>query len=117
MDVVARQLEATYPENETWRLRLVPLSERIVGGVRPVLQILMAAVTLLMLVSCANVASLLLARAGAREPELALRGALGATRGSIVRQLVIEGLTLSLAGAACGLILTRWTIDGLKRLG
>ena len=49
MDVVARQLEATYPENETWRLRLVPLGERIVGGVRPILQILMAAVTLLML--------------------------------------------------------------------
>ena len=117
MDVVARQLEAAYPENETWRLRLVPLGERIVGGVRPVLQILMAAVTLLLLVSCANVASLLLARASAREPELALRGALGATRGSIVRQLLIEGLTLSLAGAAGGLILTGWTIQALKRIG
>ena len=117
MDVVARQLEATYPENETWHLRLVPLSERIVGGVRPVLQILMAAVMLLLLVSCANVASLLLARASAREAELALRGALGATRGSIVRQLLVEGLTLSLAGAAGGLILTRWTIQALKRIG
>jgi putative ABC transport system permease protein len=117
MDVVARELEATYPENETWRLRLVPLGERMVGGVRPVLQILMAAVTLLLLVSCANVASLLLARASAREPELALRGALGATRGGIVRQLLIEGLTLSLAGAAGGLILMRWTIQALKLLG
>ena len=117
MDVVARQLEATYPENETWRLRLVPLGERIVGGVRPVLQILMAAVTLLLVVSCANAASLLLARASARESELALRGALGATRGSIVRQLLIEGLTLSLVGAAGGLILTRWTIQLLKRIG
>ena len=117
MDVVARQLEAAYPENETWRLRLVPLGERIVGGVRPVLEILMAAVTLLLLVSCVNVASLLLARASAREPELALRGALGATPGSIVRQLLIEGLTLSLAGAAGGLILTGWTIQALKRIG
>ena len=117
MDVVARQLEAMYPENETWRLRLLPLGDRIVGGVRPVLQILMAAVTLLLLVSCANVASLLLARASAREPELALRRALGATRGSIVRQLLIEGLTLSLAGAVCGLILTRWTIQALKQIG
>jgi putative ABC transport system permease protein len=117
MDVVARQLEATYPENETWRLRLVPLDERIVGGVRPVLQILMAAVALLLLVSCANVASLLLARASARESELALRGALGATRGSIVRQLLIEGLTLSHVGAAGGLILTGWTIHALKRIG
>ena len=117
MDVVARQLEATYPENETWRLRLLPLGERVVGGVRPVLQILMAAVTLLLFVSCANVASLLLARASAREPELALRGALGATRGSIVRQLLIEGLILSLAGAAGGLVLTGWTIQALKRTG
>ncbi len=117
MDVVARQLEAAYPENETWRLRLVPLGERIVGGVRPVLEILMAAVTLLLLVSCVNVASLLLARASARERELALRGALGATRGSIVRQLLIEGLTLSLAGAAGGLILAGWTIQALKRIG
>jgi putative ABC transport system permease protein len=117
MDVVARQLEATYPENETWRLRLVPLGERVVGGVRPVLQILMAAVTLLLLVSCANVASLLLARASAREPELALRGALGATRGHIVRQLLIEGLALSLAGTAGGLIVTKWTIHALKQIG
>ena len=117
MDVVARQLEAAYPENETWHLRLLPLGERIVGSVRPVLQILMAAVTLLLLVSCANVASLLLARASAREPELALRGALGATRGSIVRQLLIEGLILSLAGAGAGLALTGWTIQVLKRVG
>jgi putative ABC transport system permease protein len=117
MDVVARQLEAAYPENETWRLRLVPLGERIVGGVRPVLAILMAAVTLLLLVSCVNVASLLLARGSAQAPEMALRGALGATRGSIVRQLLIEGLTLSLAGAGGGLMLTGWTIQVLKRIG
>jgi putative ABC transport system permease protein len=117
MDVVARQLEAAYAENETWKLRLVPLGERILGGVRPVLRILMAAVTLLLLVSCANVASLLLARASAREPELALRGALGATRAGLVRQLLIEGLTLSLAGAAGGLILTKWTIQALKQIG
>jgi putative ABC transport system permease protein len=117
MDIVARQLEATYPENETWRLRLVPLGERIVGGVRPVLQVLMGAVTLLLLVSCANVASLLLARAGARESELALRGALGASPGRIVRQMLVEGFTLSLLGAAGGLVLTRWTIQVLKRVG
>jgi putative ABC transport system permease protein len=117
MDVIARQLEAAYPENETWHLRLVSLRERIVGGVRPVLRILMAAVLLLLLVSCANVASLLLARAGARESELALRGALGATRGGLVRQLLIEGLAFSLAGAAGGLLLTWWMIRLLQTIG
>src|SRR4029078_7990012 len=69
MDVIAGQLEAAYPENETWRLRLVPLTERIVGDVRPVLRVLMAAVLLLLLVACANVASLLLARARSREDQ------------------------------------------------
>ena len=117
MDVIARQLEATYPENETWRLRLVPLTERIVGDVRPVLRVLMAAVLLLLLVACANVASLLLARAGSREAELALRGALGAARGRIVRQLLIEGLALSCAGAAGGLVVTWWTVQALQRIG
>jgi putative ABC transport system permease protein len=117
MDVIARQLAATYPENDTWHLRLVPLHERIVGAVRPVLLILMAAVTLLLLVSCANVASLLLARASARESELALRGALGASRGRIVRQLLVEGFALSLAGGAAGLLATWSTIRVLKQIG
>ena len=117
MDVIARQLEASYPENETWRLRLVPLRERIVSGVRPVLLILMAAVTLLLLVSCANVASLLLARASARQGELALRGALGASRARVVRLLLVEGLALSLAGGAAGLTIAWWTIQALKRVG
>jgi putative ABC transport system permease protein len=117
MDVIARQLAATYPENDTWHLRLVPLHERIVGAIRPVLKILMAAVTLLLLVSCAHVATLLLARGSEREMELALRGALGATRAGIARQLVVEGLVLSSAGTAAGLILTWWTIQAFKRLG
>jgi len=116
-DVIARQLASTYPENETWHLRLMPLHERIVGAVRPVLLILMASVTLLMLVACANVASLLLARAGVRRNELAVRRALGASRGRLVRQLLLEGLALSLAAAGSGLILTSWTILWLKRLG
>ncbi len=117
MDVISRQLAATYPENDTWHLRLVPLHERIVGAVRPVLLLLMAAVALLLLVSCANVASLLLARASARESELALRGALGASRPRVVRQLLVEGFALSLAGGAAGLFVTWWTIAILKRIG
>jgi putative ABC transport system permease protein len=117
MDVIARQLAATYPENDTWHLRLVPLHERIVGAVRPVLVILIFAVTLLLLVSCANVASLLLARANTRESELALRGALGASRARVVRQLLVEGFALSLGGGAAGLFITWWTVGILKRIG
>jgi putative ABC transport system permease protein len=117
MDVIARQLANAYPENDTWRLRLLPLHERVVGAIRPVLVILFAAVTLLLLVAGANVASLLLARASTREHELAVRSALGASRARVVRQLMMEGLVLSLAGAGAGLVLTWWTIAWLKRVG
>jgi len=117
MDVIARQLAAVYPDNDTWHLRLVPLHERIVGSVRPILAILMASVTLLLLVACANVACLVLARGGARQTEFAVRGALGASPARIVRLLLVEGLSLSLAGAAAGLIVTWWTIRILKRVG
>jgi putative ABC transport system permease protein len=117
MDVIARQLAAAYPENDTWHLRLVPLHERIVGGVRPVLLILTAAVVLLLLVSCANVASLLLARASARQHELAVRGALGASRARLIRQLLVEGFVLSLAAGSAALVATLWVVRAITRIG
>jgi putative ABC transport system permease protein len=117
MNVIARQLEAAYPENQTWRLRLIPLQERIVGDVRPVLLVLMGAVGLLLLAACGNVAGLLLARATTRQQEVALRGALGASRIRIVRQLLVEGFVMSAVGGAAGLILTFWAIRVLKRVG
>ena len=80
MDTIARQLEATYPENETWKLRLVSLHERVVGDLRQVLFVLFGGVLLLLVVACANVAGLLLARGVVRQNELALRAALASTQ-------------------------------------
>ena len=98
MDVIARQLEAAYPENETWKLRLVPLHERLVGDLRRVLIVLMGAVLVLLLVACSNVAGLLLARGVLRQPEIALRTALGASRTRILAQLFVEALVLASLG-------------------
>jgi putative ABC transport system permease protein len=117
MDTIARQLEATYPENETWRLRLLPLHERVVGDLRQVLFVLFGAVLLLLVVACANVAGLLLARGVFRQNELALRAALGATRRGVFAQLFIESLALASMGAAGGVVLGWWLVHLLKRLG
>ena len=117
MDTIARQLEATYPENETWKLRLVSLHERVVGDLRRVLFVLFGAVLLLLLVACANVAGLLLARGVVRQNELALRVALGATRRGVCSQLLIESLALASMGAAAGLVLGWWLVQLVKRFG
>jgi putative ABC transport system permease protein len=116
MDVIARQLEAAYPENETWRLRLMPLYERMVGAVRPMLRMLMAGVVLLLLVACSNVASLLLVRAADRQGEVAIRSALGASRWRVLRHALVESSFLWLCGAAAGLLLAWWTLAGVKQL-
>ena len=110
LDVIARQLEASYPENESWKLRLVPLHEHVVGPVRSLLLILQGVVVVVLLVACGNVTSLLLARAEGRESEVAVRGALGASRGRVLRQLLTESLVLSGIGAVLGLALAYWLV-------
>jgi putative ABC transport system permease protein len=116
MDVIARQLEAAYAENETWKLRLVPLHERIVGAVRPMLRMLIIAVGLLLLVACTNAASLVLVRTSDRETEIAIRSALGASRWRVLREALVENAILWSCGAVAGLLLAWWSIDIVKRL-
>ncbi len=118
MGLIARRLGERYPAtNAGWSVRVISLRDQILGDVRPALIALFGAVSLVMLLACLNIATLILMRALGRRKESAVRIALGASRWSVARQFLVEGLTLSVLGGALGFILAYWGIGLLTALG
>ncbi len=112
-----RQYPDNYGSGESFGAKIYPLSDQVIGGMRVGLGILLGAVVFVLLIACANMATMLLARASARERELAIRVALGAGQWRLLRQMLTESVLLAVGGGIAGVLLSLWGIEFLKRAG
>lgn len=120
LDTIMANWIHAYPDNykdSGFGARVYPLQDQVVGGLRSGLAILLGAVIFVLLIACANLATMLLARASTRERELAIRVALGAARWRLLRQMLTESVLVALAGAAAGIVLSVWGLELLKQIG
>src|ERR1043165_571353 len=114
MNLIASRIEQQYHDSHAGvQARVVPLQEEVIGNVRPILLVLLGAVGFVLLIACANVASLFLTRSLSRQKEVAIRSALGASRGRVVRQFMTESMLLSIIGGVAGLLIAYWGVPAL----
>jgi len=120
LDALGAALQKTYPDNYPanvqWGLRLESVQTELTNRIRPTLGVLMGAVALLLVIACVNIANLTLARASSRVREIAVRRALGATRGQLIRQLLVESLVVAIGGGVAALIALAWAKDTILAL-
>jgi len=114
---ISRQIAKSFPDAGAWSVGVKQLHDQVTGHFKAMLLMLFGAVGIILLIACVNVANLLLARALSREKEFAIRLSLGATRKALVRQLITEGLLLSVLSGVLAILLTRWGVDLLLAVG